>query len=305
MSTQVQIGSLKLKNPVMVASGTFGYAQEFAEYVNLKKLGGIITKTITLHPTQGNPPPRVVETASGMLNAIGLQNQGIENFLEDKMPYLRKLKIPVIVSIGGDSLQDYIKLTKILDRAKGVDALEINISCPNIKGKNCLVSQDRDATRQLVKRVRGLTNKIVITKLSPNVTDIVAIAKAAEEAGSDALGLVNTFSGMSIDINTKTPRLGNVTGGLSGPAIKPLALRMVWQVAQNVEIPIIGMGGIMNVEDALEFIIAGASAICVGTANLVDPSASEKIVKGLETYLKKNKIKNLKKLIGCLDVKQN
>lgn len=305
MNTQVQIGNLKLKNPVLVASGTFGYAQEFSGYLNLKKLGGIITKTITLHPTQGNPPPRVVETASGMLNAIGLQNQGVEKFLEEKMPYLKKLGLPMVVSIGGDSVQEYIKLTKILDRAKGVDALEINISCPNIKGKNCLVSQDKDATYQLVKRVRGLTKKTVITKLSPNVTDIISIAKAAKEAGSDALSLVNTFSGMSIDINTKAPRLGNVTGGLSGPAIKPIALRMVWQVAQNVDMPIIGMGGIMNAEDALEFIIAGASAICVGTANLVDPYASEKIAKGLDSYLKKNKIKNIKKIIGCLEAKQN
>lgn len=305
MNTQVQIGNLKLKNPVIVASGTFGYAKEFSSYLNLKKLGAIITKTITLKPTRGNPPPRVIETASGMLNAIGLQNEGVNQFIKEKMPFLKKIGIPIIVSIGGDSEQEYTKLTKALNRVKGVDAFEINISCPNIRGKDCLVSQDRDATYQLVKLVRSSTNKTVITKLSPNVTDIVSIAKAAQDAGSDAVSLVNTFSGMSIDINTMAPRLGNVTGGLSGPAIKPIALRMVWQVARNVDIPVIGMGGIMNTEDALEFIIAGASAICVGTANLVDPSVSENIVKGIDAYLNKNKITNIQKIIGCLKVEQN
>jgi dihydroorotate dehydrogenase (NAD+) catalytic subunit len=305
VNTQVQIGNLKLKNPVIVASGTFGYAKEFSSYLNLKKLGAIITKTITLKPTRGNPPPRVIETASGMLNAIGLQNEGVNQFIKEKMPFLKKIGIPIIVSIGGDSEQEYTKLTKALNRVKGVDAFEINISCPNIRGKDCLVSQDRDATYQLVKLVRSSTNKTVITKLSPNVTDIVSIAKAAQDAGSDAVSLVNTFSGMSIDINTMAPRLGNVTGGLSGPAIKPIALRMVWQVARNVDIPVIGMGGIMNTEDALEFIIAGASAICVGTANLVDPSVSENIVKGIDAYLNKNKITNIQKIIGCLKVEQN
>ncbi|MBL7197294.1 MAG: dihydroorotate dehydrogenase, partial [Candidatus Omnitrophica bacterium] len=268
--------------------------------VNLKKLGGIITKTITLYPREGNSPPRIVETASGMLNAIGLQNEGINKFLEEKMPFLRKIGVPIVVSIGGDKVQEYVKLAKILDKTKGVVALELNISCPNIKSKQYLVAQDRDATYQLVKQVRDATSKAVIIKLSPNVTDIVSIAQAAKEAGSDAVSLVNTFLGMSIDIQTKAPKLGNITGGLSGPAIKPIALRMVWQVAKSVDIPVIGMGGIMNADDAVEFIIAGASAICVGTANLVDPSVSTKIIKGIEDYLNRNKIKDINKLIGCI-----
>jgi len=301
---QIKIGKLELKNPVLVASGTFGYGKEFAPYLNLKKLGGIITKTITEKPTQGNPPPRIAETASGMLNAIGLQNEGIDKFLKEKMPFLKSLGIPIIVSIGGDDVAEYVKLAKVLDKAKGVAALELNISCPNVKGKERLVSQDEEATYQLVKSVCGATNKTVITKLSPNVTDIAAIGRAAQNAGSDALSLVNTFVGMSIDINTRTPKLGNVTGGLSGPAIKPIALRMVWQVAQNLDIPVIGMGGIMDASDAIEFIIAGASAVCVGTANLADPSASLKIAQGIDDYLTKNKIKDIKKLIGCLKINQ-
>lgn len=300
MNTHIKIGKLELKNPVLVASGTFGYAKEFSPYVNLKKLGGIITKTITLSAQQGNPPPRIIETASGMLNAIGLQNEGIDNFLKDKMPFLRSIRVPIIVSIRGQTLQEYVKLAKILDKTKGVDALELNISCPNVKDKQCLIYQDRDIICQLVKQIRKSTSKVVITKLSPNVTDIVSLAVAAQDGGSDAVSLVNTFLAMSVDINTKAPRLGNITGGLSGPAIKPIALRMVWQVAKSVDIPIIGMGGIINTEDAIEFLIAGASAICVGTANLVDPSASIKIVKGIENYLKKNKIKDIKKLIGCI-----
>jgi dihydroorotate dehydrogenase (NAD+) catalytic subunit len=300
MNTQINIAGLKLKNPVLVASGTFGYAKEFSPYLNLKKLGGIITKTITPKPWQGNPSPRVVETASGMLNAIGLQNEGIDKFLDEKMPFLRSLGVPIIVSIGADNIDEYAKLAKILDKTKGVAALELNISCPNIKGKERLVSQDKEETYQLVKKVRASTKKTIITKLSPNVTDIVEIARAAEDAGSDALSLVNTFLGMSIDIDTKSPTLGNVTGGLSGAAIKPLALRMVWQVVKNIGIPVIGMGGIMNASDAVEFIIAGASAVCVGTANFSDPSVSLKIIQGIEDYLKKDKINDIKSLIGCL-----
>lgn len=298
---QVTIADLKLKNPILVASGTFGYAQEFQDFVNLKKLGGIVTKTITFKPREGNPPPRIVETASGVLNAIGLQNEGIDKFLEDKMPFLRKIGIPIVVSVGGDTVQEYVRLAEILNEVKGVSALELNISCPNVSGKQCLVSQDKEATYQLVKYVRDSTKKTLITKLSPNVTDIVSIALAAQQAGSDAVSLVNTFLGMSIDIESRASKLGNTTGGLSGPAIKPLALRMVWQVAQSIDIPIIGMGGVMNAQDAIEFIIAGASAVCVGTANLSDPGAAVKIIKGIKDYLKKNKIKDIKKLIGCIE----
>ncbi|MFC1709310.1 dihydroorotate dehydrogenase [Candidatus Omnitrophota bacterium] len=305
MNTQIKIGDLKLKNPVLVASGTFGYAQEFSEYVNLKKLGGIITKTITLKPTQGNPPPRVVETASGMLNAIGLQNEGVDKFVEEKMSFLRGLHVPIIVSISAETQQEYVKLAKILNKTKGVDALELNISCPNVKDKRCLIYQDKNIISQLVKQIKSAVAKPVIVKLSPNVADIVGIARAAEDAGGDAISLINTILAMSIDINTKTPRLGNITGGLSGPAIKPIALRMVWQVAQNVDIPVIGMGGIMNANDALEFMIAGASAVCVGTANLVDPAATEKVIKGIQNYLKKNKISDINKLIGGLEIWQS
>ena len=300
MNTHIKIGKLELKNPVLAASGTFGYAKEFSPYLDIKKLGGIVTKTITLHPRQGNCPPRIVETAGGMLNAIGLQNEGVDEFLKEKLPFLRKIGVPIIISIGADTIQGYVKLAKILGKVKGVSALELNISCPNVRGKHRLISQDKDATYQLVKETRKATQITLITKLSPDVTDIVSIAEAAKDAGSDAVSLVNTFLGMSIDIQTKTPKLGNVTGGLSGPAIKPIALRMVWQVARSIDIPVIGMGGIMNADDAIEYIIAGASAVCVGTANLIDPSISIKVLRGIEDYLKKNKIKDIRKLIGCL-----
>jgi len=299
---QVQIGELKLKNPVLVASGTFGYAEEFAPYLDLRKLGGIITKTITLHSRKGNPPPRIVETAAGMLNSIGLQNEGINHFIKDKLPYLKKIGVPIIVSIGGDSIDEYVAVAKKLDKIKKVSAIELNISCPNIKDKKILVSQDKNATFELVSRVRRATDKTLITKLSPNVTDIVEIAKAAEDADSDALSLINTLYGISIDIKSKTTRLGNKIGGLSGAAIKPIALCMVWKVAQAVDIPIIGMGGIMSADDVLEFMIAGASAVCIGTANLVDPSISCKILRDLKDYLKKHKIKNINKIIKSIKI---
>lgn len=302
MKLGVTIRNLKLKNPVMVASGTFGYAQEFSRFINVKKLGAIITKTITKEPRKGNPPPRVIETASGMLNAIGLQNEGIENFLKEKLPFLRKFCVPLIVSIGGHTTQEYVALAKMLSEAKGVDALELNISCPNIAHSQRLVSQDALATAELVAAVRKVTAKTIITKLSPNVSDIVSIALAAQDAGSDALCLINTFLGMSVDIARRRPKLGNVTGGLSGPAIKPIALRMVWETAKTVKIPIIGCGGIMNTDDALEFLICGASAVSVGTANFVDPRISLDIIRGLETYLKKNKINNINSLIGSLQI---
>jgi len=305
MNTQIQIGNLKLKNPVLVASGTFGYAKEFTSYVNLKKLGGIITKTITLRARQGNPPPRVIETPSGMLNAIGLQNEGIDKFIKEKMPFLRSVGVPIIVSISGQTLQEYVKLAKILNKTKGVDAIELNVSCPNVKDKRCLIYQDKNIISSLVRQIKSVFKDTVIVKLSPNVADIVSLAKAAQDAGCDAVSLVNTFLAMSVDIEKKVPRLGNITGGLSGPAIKPIALRMVWEVAQNIDIPVIGIGGIMNSDDAIEFIVAGASAVCVGTANLVDPCASGKIAKGIQDYLKKNKISDIKKLIGCLRVEQN
>lgn len=300
MNTQVTIKKLKLKNPVLVASGTFGYAEEFQHFIDVKKLGAVVTKTITKEPRRGNPPPRIIETASGVLNAIGLQNEGINNFLREKLPRLRKIDVPLIVSIGGQTTQEFVSLATTLDKASGVDALELNISCPNVEYGSCLIAQDPKATAALVAVVRKATKKTLITKLSPNVGDIVSIANAAQDAGSDALCLVNTFLGMSVDITIRKPRLGNTTGGLSGPAIKPIALRMVWEVAKAVRIPVIGMGGIMNAGDAIEFLICGATAICLGTANFVDPQASLKTIEGIRDYLKKNKINNISTLIGSL-----
>ena len=299
----VNIGKMKLKNPVMAASGTFGYAKEFEKLVNLKNLGAIITKTITLNPRTGNPMPRICETAAGMLNSIGLQNEGFDNFIKEKLPYLSKIGTPVIISISGNNIDEFFILAKRLDKIKSISGIELNISCPNI---NCegLVAQDAKETYEVVKAVRKITGKTIITKLSPNVTDIVKIAKAAENAGSDAISLVNTFLGMAIDIETRKPKLGNITGGLSGPCIKPIALRMVYDVSRNIDIPVIGIGGIMNSNDAIEFIIAGASAIQVGTANFIEPGVCKKIIKVMEEYLRKHKIENIEELIGTLDDKR-
>ncbi len=299
MDLEVRIGKLKLKNPVMVASGTFGYAKEFEGLMNLKKLGAIVTKTITLNKRSGNPMPRICETSSGMLNAIGLQNDGVKDFIDKKLPYLSKLNTPIIVSISEDTPEKFSKLAKILDKEKNIDALELNISCPNLN-KKTLVAQDKEATYKLVKKVKKATSKTLIVKLSPNVTDIVEIAQSACKAGADAISLVNTFSGMAVDIDTKTPKLANIVGGLSGPSIKPLALRMVWEVSKKIKKPVIGMGGIMTTEDAIEFMIAGAKAVQIGTANFINPNISEKVIKGIDDYLKKNKIKDVNKIIGSL-----
>ena len=298
---KVRIGRLKLKNPVMAASGTFGFGEEFKDFVDLNKLGAIITKSITLKPREGNPPPRIVETASGILNSIGLQNDGIENFLKEKVPLLRKAKTVIVVSIAGESFNEYKELTRRLDKIDMVDAIEINISCPNVKG-GLEFAVEPNSTFDVVTLVRRNTGKVLITKLSPNVKDMGEIAKAAEEAGTDSVSLVNTFTGIAVDIQTKTSKLGNVVGGLSGPAIKPIALRMVWEVTRQVKIPVIGMGGVMDYKDALEFIIAGASAVQVGTASFVNPKATIEIIDGIERYMSKNKIKDMKGLIGCLRV---
>lgn len=301
LNLSVNIGKIKFPHPVLVASGTFGYGDELKDLVELNKLSAIISKTITLDPKPGNPPPRIAETHQGILNAIGLENVGVDNFISQKLPLLKDIGAILIASIAGEKVSQYIALARRLNETEGISALELNISCPNVKtaGK-ILFAQDAKATSKLVKAVRKTTKLPLITKLSPNVTDIVCIARAAEEAGSDALSLVNTFSGLSIDINTKLPKLGNITGGLSGPAIKPLALRMVWEVARGVNIPLIGMGGIINSEDALEFIIAGATLVAVGTANFINPRASIEIINGIKEYLAKNKIKDIKNLIGSL-----
>jgi dihydroorotate dehydrogenase (NAD+) catalytic subunit len=313
----IKLGSLRLKNPVMAASGTFGYSEEFADFLELKKLGAIVSKTVTIKPRQGNPPPRTCETPSGLINSIGLENPGIELFLEEKLPVLRKPGIPVIVSIASEGdPEEFVVLAKQLDKISAVAAIELNISCPNIKSHAAsrlivrratgargagLISQDPRTTYAVVKAVRKVTGKTLITKLSPNVTDIVEIAQAAEKAGSDALALINTVQGMSINVSARRPKIAMVTGGLSGPAIRPIAVRMVWEVYQKVKIPIIGMGGIMDTESALEFFIAGASAVSVGTANFINPGITVEIIEGISKYLQKKKINSIENLTGSLE----
>ncbi|MFA5092391.1 MAG: dihydroorotate dehydrogenase [Candidatus Omnitrophota bacterium] len=296
----VNLGRLELKNPVMVASGTFGYAEEFKDFMDLKKLGAIVTKTITLKPRHGNIPPRTCETPAGMLNSIGLENPGIDKFLQEKLPYLAKLSVPIIVSIAAEeNLDEFLNLTNRLDKIDTVAAIELNISCPNLQ-KNKLVSQDAKDTFELVSMVRKVTQKCLITKLSPNVTSISEIAIAAQDGGSDALALINTLSGMSIDVNQRTPKLGAWVGGLSGAAIRPVAIKMVWESYNKIKIPIIGMGGIMDTQSALEFFIAGATAISVGTANFINPKVSLEIILGLKQYMVEHNIQNLDNLIGRL-----
>ena len=299
----INLSGIKMKNPVMVASGTFAYGEEFAEIIDLGKLGAIVTKTITLKPRLGSSPPRIIETPSGMLNAIGLENKGVEDFIEERLPFLLRFDTPVIVGIGGETIEEYINLSRILNKVKGIAGLEMNISCPNIrykkekaKGSFRLFAQDAKATQEVVRRARKVTKLPLIVKLSPDVTDITEIAKVAQNAGADVLSLVNTFLGMAIDIPSRQPKLANITGGLSGPAIKPLALRMVYEVARRVKLPLIGMGGICNFEDALEFFIAGAKAIAIGTANFINPRTTLEIIEGIEGYLKENKIKSIKQL---------
>jgi dihydroorotate dehydrogenase (NAD+) catalytic subunit len=284
----------------MTASGTFGI--EYGELTDINKLGAYIAKTITLNARIGNPPPRVCETPSGMLNSIGLENGGLDDFIKNKIPGLKKLKIPLIASIAGDDAPEFKELAKALGKIKRIAALEINLSCPNVKhGKrNFLIAQDEEATYEIIEAVRKATPLTIIAKLSPNVTDIKKIARAAERAGADAVSLVNTFVGMAVDIDTKRPVLGNITGGLSGPAIKPIALRMVREAYNSTKIPVIGMGGIMDYKDAIEFMLCGASAIQVGTANFVNPAASNEIIGGIKGYMAKNGIKEIKELIGAL-----
>ncbi len=302
INLSINIAGIKMKNPVMVASGTFGYGEEYSDFFNLNELGAIVTKSITLQPRQGNRPPRIVETPSGMLNAIGLQNVGLDTFISEKMPFLRSIGIPIIVSISGEDGSEYIGIAERLSQVSDISGLEINISCPNIAKGGIQFGSDPQMTYDLVKSLRRATHLPLIVKLSPNVTDIVAIAKSAEEAGADALSLINTILGMSIDIKNRKPKLGNITGGLSGPAIRPIAIRMVWQVFNAVEIPLIGMGGIMTSDDALEFIIVGATAISIGTANFVNPKTVIEVVKGIERYMIENGFSDINDLIGCLNI---
>ncbi|MDY0350154.1 MAG: dihydroorotate dehydrogenase [Desulfobulbaceae bacterium] len=297
---RVDIGPLHLRNPVMTASGTFGYGEEFAFLVNLNRLGAIIVKGISLEPRRGNPPPRIIETACGMLNAIGLENVGVDRFITEKLPFLRRLETPVIVNILGDSIEEYSRLADRLNDARGIAAIEVNISCPNVKKGGVAFGTVPEMAAAVTRSVRQATGLPVIIKLSPNVTDIALIARAVEEAGADAISLINTLLGMAVDIRTRRPRLANIFGGLSGPAIKPVALRMVWQAARAVSIPVVGIGGITTVEDALEFMMAGATAVQVGTANFFRPTATEEIVAGLEEFVRQEGLSSVRQIIGSL-----
>ena len=301
-ATQVDIGGIVLKNPVMTASGTFGYAREFDDLMNLNCLGGIIVKGLSLKPSKGNPPPRIVETPAGMLNAIGLENVGVDAFIQEKLPFLRTRSVPVFANIYGTTIEEYAELALRLDDVEGVDGLEINISCPNVKEGGIAFGSDSRSASRVVRAVKEKTGLPVMVKLSPNVTDVVEIAKSVEAAGADAVSLINTITGMAIDAQTRRPILANITGGLSGPAIKPVALRMVWQVAGAVNIPVVGVGGIMHAEDAVEFLIAGARAVQVGTANFINPRAAQDIVEGIETYMRENHIDGIDNLIGSIRV---
>lgn len=299
MNLKVDLAGVKLNNPVMTASGTFGSGIEYSDYVDLNRLGAVVTKGVANVPWEGNATPRIAETYGGMLNAVGLQNPGIDVFVERDLPFLKKYDTKVIVNVCGRSTSDYVEVVeRLADEA--VDMLEINISCPNVKEGGIAFGQNPKSVEDITRAVKKVAKQPIIMKLSPNVTDITETAKAAEAGGADVLSLINTITGMKIDVNRRNFVLANKTGGLSGPAIKPIAIRMVYQVANAVNLPIIGMGGIMNVEDALEFIMAGASAVSVGTANFANPLATIEIVQGLEAYLKKNNIGDINSLIGCV-----
>lgn len=295
-----EFAGLKLRNPVITASGTFGYGEEFCDLIDLNRLGGLVVKGLSVAPMRGASPPRLHETAAGMLNAIGLQNVGVERFVSEKLPLLRRYDTAIFANVFGQTPEDYVRVVEVLNRAQGLAGYEINISCPNVKRGGIVYGSDPAATHEVVKAIKQVASRPVIVKLSPNVTDIVVIARAAEDAGADALSLINTLLGMSIDTETGSPRLGNLTGGLSGPAIKPVALRMVYQVARGVRIPVIGIGGIRTAEDALEFLIAGARAIEIGTANFLDPAAAVKIIDGLNAFCQRKGIQRLQSVVGSL-----
>lgn len=301
MNTKVNFAGIEMKNPVTVASGTFGYGREYSDFFDLGKLGAVITKGTSLKPKSGNKPPRVCETASGMLNSIGLQNPGVQYFAEYDLPNLRKFDTKIIVNACGSSIDEYVELCKILNTLD-IDGVELNLSCPNVKEGCMAFGNTYEGVRKVTSSVREVLQKPLIVKLTPNVTNIAEIAKGVEDGGADAVSLINTLLGMKIDINTRKPVLANNTGGLSGPAIKPVAVRMVYQVAQAVKIPIMGLGGIMNGEDAIEFMLAGASVISIGAGNFVDPYTSVKTVEGIEEYMKKNNIENITDIIGKVEM---
>jgi dihydroorotate dehydrogenase (NAD+) catalytic subunit len=296
----INIGKLTLKNPVLTASGTFGYGEEFADFIDLGRLGGIVVKAVTGKNRDGNPYPRMAETPSGMLNSVGLQNKGVDYFVNGIYPRIKDLDTCVIVNVSGSTLEEYVEVAEKINELENIPAIELNISCPNVKLGGMAFGNVPSSAREVTKAVRKVYHKDLIVKLSPNVTSIAEIAKAVVDGGADMISLINTILGMAIDADKRKPVLSTVTGGLSGPAIKPIALRMVWQVHKAVQVPIIGMGGIMNATDAIEFMLAGASAIQVGTANFIDPTVSVKIVEGIEAYLRLHKINSAAELIGAL-----
>ena len=296
-----KIGSLELKNPVMTASGTFGYGTEYADFMDISHLGAIIVKGTTLNPRQGNPYPRMAETPSGMLNAVGLQNKGVDYFVDHIYPEVRKINTNIIVNVSGSCIDDYVQTASIINTLDDIPAIELNISCPNVKQGGMAFGVKPESAAQVVAAVRKAYDKTLIVKLSPNVTDITEIARAVEGAGADSVSLINTMLGMAIDAEKRKPILSTITGGMSGPAVKPVALRMVWQTAKAVKIPVIGLGGICSATDAVEFLLAGASAVQIGTANFIDPSISEKVVDGIADYLERHNFNSVQEIIGALE----
>jgi dihydroorotate dehydrogenase (NAD+) catalytic subunit len=298
----VNIGQLSLSNPVMTASGTFGYGKEFADFIDLSKLGGIIVKGTTLHHREGNPYPRMAETPSGMLNAVGLQNKGVDYFIEHIYPEIKDIQSRMIVNVSGSAVEDYVATAEKINELEQIPAIELNISCPNVKQGGMAFGVSAKGCSEVVKAVREVYKKTLIVKLSPNVTDITEIARAAEASGADSVSLINTLLGMAIDAEKRRPLLSTVTGGMSGAAVKPIALRMVWQTAKAVKIPVVGLGGIMNWRDAVEFLLAGATAIEIGTANFIDPTVTVKVAEGINAYLDRHGFKSVREIIGALEV---
>ena len=298
----VNIGELQMKNPVMTASGTFGYGEEFSDFIDIARIGGIIVKGTTLHKREGNPYPRMAETPSGMLNAVGLQNKGVEYFAEQIYPRIKDIPTNMIVNVSGSAIEDYVQTAEIINELDKIPAIELNISCPNVKKGGMAFGVSANGACEVVKAVRAAYKKTLIVKLSPNVTDITEIARAVEDSGADSVSVINTILGMAIDAERRKPVLSTITGGLSGPAVKPIALRMVWQVAKAVKIPVIGLGGIMDWKDAVEFMLAGASAIQIGTANFIDPAVSIKVEDGINNYLDRHGYKSVREIIGALEV---
>ena len=293
-------GGLTIKNPVIAASGTFGYGEEYAPYYDINRVGAVIVKGVSLEPRAGNPPPRIMETPCGMLNAIGLENPGVKIFIKEKLPFLRQYNVAVIVNVFGETLDEYKQVVEMVSETEGVHGLEINISCPNVKKGGIVFGTDPDMAYEITKEVKSVTDLPVLVKLTPNVTDICVIAESVQAAGADAISLINTLTGMSVDIEQRIPHLANITGGLSGPAIKPIALRMVWQVAKKVTVPVIGVGGITSARDAMEFLIVGARAVQIGTAHFINPRAAVDIVEGMEDYFVEHDIRDVNEFIGTL-----